>query len=54
MMGTTKPTEPGEKLREEAVKEEHKVERRKGDDLKKGAERFEERARSAGGSAEQQ
>lgn len=34
-------------LKEAAAKEERKVEARKGSDLKKGAERFEERAMSS-------
>ena len=44
-----KGTESGKHLRAEAAKEEKKVEKRKGSDLKKGPERFEERAKSAGG-----
>lgn len=46
---TKKRTEAGKHLRDAASKEERKVEARKGSDLKKGAERFEERAESANG-----
>jgi hypothetical protein len=43
----------GAGLRREAAKEEREVEREKGSHLKKGAERFDERSRSAGsGGAE--
>lgn len=44
-----KGTESGKHLRTAAAKEESKTEARKGSDLKKGAQRFEERAQSANG-----
>ncbi|MBX9453739.1 MAG: hypothetical protein ACT6RL_17920 [Neoaquamicrobium sediminum] len=44
-----KGNEAGKHLRTAAAKEERKVEARKGGDLKKGADRFEERAESANG-----
>ncbi len=42
-------TEAGKHLRAEAAKEERKIEAEKGSELKKGADRFEERAQSANG-----
>ncbi|MEO3384947.1 hypothetical protein [Mesorhizobium sp. CAU 1741] len=44
-----KGTEAGRSLHAAAAKEERKVEGEKGSDLKKGAARFEERAKSANG-----
>ncbi len=44
-----KGTEAAKHLRTAAAKEERKVEAEKGSDLKKGAARFDERARSANG-----
>jgi len=38
-------------LRESAAREEEKVEDRKGSELKKGAERFDERAKSSDGKS---
>lgn len=47
------PTENGKEaargLRKSTAKEEKKVEAQKGSDLKKGAERFDERSRSSDG-----
>lgn len=43
--------ESAEGLHRAAREEERKVEQEKGSDLKKGNDRFEERARSAGGDA---
>ncbi len=40
-----------EALRKQAGQEEEKVEQEKGSDLKKGADRFEERAESSDGSS---
>jgi hypothetical protein len=55
-MGTEQaPTETGKqaaiKFRKETVKEEHKVEVETGHDLKKGADRFEERSKSSDGKS---
>jgi len=47
-------TEAGKHLRAEAAKEERKVEAEKGSELKKGADRFEERAQSANGEGAEQ
>ncbi len=44
-----KGAESAKHLRTAMAKEERKIEARKGGDLKKGAERFEERAESAKG-----
>jgi hypothetical protein len=44
-----KGTESGKHLRDAAAREERKVEAKKGSELKKGADRFEERAKSANG-----
>lgn len=41
-----KGTEAGKHLRDAAAKEERKIEAQKGSELKKGAERFKERAES--------
>lgn len=38
-------------LRRETAEEEREVEKAKGSDLRKGADRFDERARAAGGGA---
>jgi hypothetical protein len=46
---TEKGREAGAGFRKETIKEEHKVELQKGSDLKKGAERVEERSRSSDG-----
>ena len=43
--------EAGRSLREEAAKEERKVERETGQDLAKGADRFEERSKSSDGKS---
>ncbi len=49
------PTEKGKAaakgFRQATVKEEKKVETRKGGDLKKGADRFEERSKSSDGKS---
>lgn len=49
------PTEDGKAaaagLQDAAAKEERKVEAEKGSDLKKGADRFEERSRSSDGKS---
>lgn len=46
---TPKGREAGRQLHESARREERRVEERKGDDLKKGRERLEERSRSSDG-----
>jgi hypothetical protein len=46
---TEKGKESARALRKNAAKEEKKVERAKGSDLAKGADRFEERSRSSDG-----
>lgn len=48
---TPKGKQAAEGLREAAAKEERKTEARKGSELKKGAKRFEERARSSDGKS---
>lgn len=52
-MSAKAPTEKGakasESLHRSTAKEERKIEERKGSDLKKGAERFDERSRSSDG-----
>jgi len=49
------PTKTGKQsaqgLKESAAREERKTEARKGSDLKKGAERFDERSRSSDGKS---
>jgi len=49
------PTEEGKEsargLKRNTAREEQKIEAEKGSDLKKGAERFEERARSSDGKS---
>jgi hypothetical protein len=46
---TAKGREAARGLRKATAKEERKVEARKGSELKKGAERFDERSRSSDG-----
>lgn len=46
---TAKGHESGESMKREARREEEKIERRKGSELKKGAERVAERSRSSDG-----
>ncbi|MEP9388967.1 hypothetical protein [Mesorhizobium sp. KR9-304] len=46
---TAKGREAARGLRKATAKEERKVETRKGSELKKGAERFDERSRSSDG-----
>jgi hypothetical protein len=48
---TKKGEESAEGLRKSAAQEEKKVEARKGSDLAKGAERFEERSKSSDGKS---
>lgn len=48
---TKRGRESGGGLRKAAAAEERKVEAEKGSDLKKGAERFEERSRSSDGKS---
>ena len=48
---TAKGKEAARGLRKEAAKDEHKVESETGKPLQKGAERFEERAKSSDGKS---
>ncbi|HWK64206.1 MAG TPA: hypothetical protein VNS34_04660 [Rhizobiaceae bacterium] len=48
---TSRGKESGEALRKSAREDERKTEARKGSDLAKGAERFEERSRSSDGKS---